>query len=453
MMTMTVKDIIRQSAKEHGFLRPGSRVLVGLSGGADSLCLLLNLLELQKEFELEITAVHVHHMIRGEEADADAAFCEKFCGERGIPFILRHVNVRAERSTGESLEEAARNLRYRILFEEAERIGAERIALAHHANDNAETILFHLIRGSGLRGLSGIPQERDRIIRPLLYVGKEEILLDLRARGISYREDSSNDSDDASRNMLRHYAIPVLRSVRHDAVSKISETGQYLSEVDRYLSEEAREALLSQPSADGGISAELLLSAKEVMREYLVSVYLRDRGFSLKDIGRVHLREAALLSSREVGKKLDLPGGLEAIRTYHSIIFRKKDQPVEKESMLPEGTLKIRVFTPEDPMNFPEKECTKWLDYDKIKELPVLRTRKRGDRISIREDARKKLKDWMIDEKIPREERDRVPLAACGPEILWVIGYRIGAAYRVTEQTVRVMELEYVKKEDNEYEG
>ena len=451
-----IQKAIRETIQKYDMIRPGQRVLIGFSGGADSLCLLVNLHELSESMGFTAEAVHVHHMLRHEAADRDAAFTEAFCRERGIPYTLVRVDVKTRANAfNESTEEAARNLRYEALFRILQEHGSDRIALAHHQNDLAETVLFHMIRGSGLKGLSGIPPVRGPVIRPLLFVSRRDILLDLKERGLSYCTDETNDSDDASRNVIRHYVMPALREIRRDADAKISGTGNYLSEVDRYLTEKARELLQGGASSDAdGIGAGLLCAEDPVMQDYLVSVYLRDHGFSMKDITREHLRQAARLSAMGVGKKTDLPGGVFAVRTYTGVAFRKKEDAGREEAGEKNGCfLRCRVFDRPKGRTFPEKEYTKWLDYDKIKGTPVLRTRRPKDRISVRAGEHKKLKDWMIDEKIPQEMRGSILLAADGSEILWVVGYRLGADYRVTDATTRIMEISIEKEGETGDEG
>ena len=439
-----VRKSVLETIQQYEMIRPGDCVLVGFSGGADSLCLLVTLWELSAELEITVSALHVHHGLRGDAADRDAAFAEEFCQARGIPYAVRHVDTKARtKETGESLEEAARSLRYEALSERAEEIGASRIAVAHHENDSAETLLFHLIRGSALRGLSGIPPVRGKIIRPLLFCSKDEILRDLQERGLSYCEDETNDSDMATRNRIRRDVLPNLAEIRPDAAKKIAETGAYLSEVDAYLTKEARKKLDEFPARDGsGIDAALLSKAPGIMQEYLIATYLRNRGCSMKDMTREHLQKIAALSDLPVGKGIDLPSGLRAERSYDSVrIFPKNGTETEKTTDNSAVSMHIRVFSRVENEDFPEKEYTKWFDCDKINRSPVLRTRSPGDRIAVSAGQHKKLSDWMIDEKIPKQKRDSVLLVADGPDILWAVGYRMGADAKITADTVLIMEI------------
>ena len=443
-----LQETVLRTIRKYEMIRPGDCVLVGFSGGADSLCLLVMLRDLSEELSCTVSALHVHHGLRGERADRDAEFCREYCEKEKIPFSVRCVDTMARvKAKGESAEEAARQLRYEALSLEAARIGAQRVAVAHHENDSAETFLFNLIRGSGLRGLSGIPPVRGNIIRPLLFVTKQEILSELYSRKLAFCEDETNDSDDPSRNLIRHYALPALTSVRADAVKKIAGTGAYLSEVEEYLTEEARKILRSHPAGDpSGIDAGTLLSSPPILREYLIAVFLRDRGFSMKDFTREHLQKTSGLAELDVGKGIDLPGGIRAEKTYGSVVFFRKNGGTrtadgEQFSENPVPELRTRILSREEIGFFPEKEYTKCFDYDKINGSPVLRTRLPGDRIAVAPGKHKKLSDWMIDEKIPKAQRDRVLLVADGQDILWVVGYRMGADAKITGDTVRILEI------------
>lgn len=218
-------------------LPPGSRVLCAVSGGADSICLLELLRENRESLGIRLAAAHYEHGIRGEESLADAAFVEAFCRERDLPLVLEHGDVPAwAKAHGLGLEEAARELRYEFLERTADRLGCDRIAVAHNADDNAETLLLNLVRGGGAAGLAGIPPVRGRIVRPLLEVPRSEIEAWLTQRGLAYRQDSSNFSDAYSRNLLRHRVLPVLRELNPAFAAAAGRTARLLREDESCLS-------------------------------------------------------------------------------------------------------------------------------------------------------------------------------------------------------------------------
>ena len=454
--------------RDHGLIRPGNTVISGLSGGPDSVCMTEILYRLQDRLSFRLAAVHVNHGIRGESAAADAAFSEAFSRERGIPFLLftEDVPKRVE-ETGESEEEAARVLRYRALREAAEILapGKEvRIAVAHHMDDQAETILFRLLRGSGLTGLSGMQPERDGIIRPLLPFRRDEILAWLRKEGLSWCEDETNSSTASSRNLIRKTVIPALTEVRSDAVEKITETGASLHEIETYLNSEADAWLLApgnvacfpgkEPGQRGSreivLSKEALRETPGVLRNMIVRRALQALGAGLRDFTRQHFSEIGALSEKGVGKRLDLPGGFLAVSEYDTVAIRQGKAP-DIPGKIP-FRLEMRTFSKPDSQKIKdflkEKEYTKCFDYDKINESPVLRTRRSGDLFSTYPGTEKKLSDYMIDRKIPKEERDRVPLVADGQRILWIIGYRMSEAYKITENTETVLEITAVPEEE-----
>lgn len=216
-------DTIRRFA----MLRPGERVLVALSGGADSVSLLLVL----QKLGYEVRAFHLNHCLRGAESDRDEAFCRALCAERGVPLNVGRCDI-AALSQGKAVEETARRERYRLLEQAAE---GDKIATAHTADDNLETVLFHLVRGSGAKGVSGIPPVRGAVIRPLLFAERREIEAFLRENGQDYVTDSSNLSDDYTRNRLRHSVLPVLRGINEQAAQAALRLGEQLRQDEACL--------------------------------------------------------------------------------------------------------------------------------------------------------------------------------------------------------------------------
>ena len=253
-MRKRVEDFIRKQE----LFGTGAQVLAAVSGGADSVCLLYLLAQMREEWELEVRAVHVNHGLRGGEADRDAAFTENFCRALSVPCRVRQVDVRGlAASQGLSEEEAARNLRYQALEEEVESWEKEsgcpvRIAVAHHGDDNVETILHNLFRGSGLKGLGGIRPMRGRIVRPLLTVTRQEILDYLKEEGLEYCMDSTNGSGDYTRNRLRLQILPLIQSeVNERAAEHILQAAERMYQADVYLEEQARRWLLQYGAAEG----------------------------------------------------------------------------------------------------------------------------------------------------------------------------------------------------------
>ena len=443
-----MKEQVLQYIRKENLIDAGDRVLLGCSGGADSVCLLYLLADLQKTLSFELSVLHVHHHLRGSEADADAELVRAHCEKLQVPFRIAHVDVKKRREEAKlTLEEAARSCRYEAFEEAAAALQADRLALAHHREDRAETMLFQMIRGSGLRGCAGIqPKRMDgmlTVIRPLLNTSKEEILSWNRVHGIVWREDATNLDEELSRNRIRSRVLPALTSIRPDAAEKLSELGAYFTEVDTYLRQEATAWIsVYMRHTNGEIPEDPFRDTPKILQEYIVAALLRQMEVPLKDKGRVHIDSIAALSTSQVGKETAVTPELKAVRTYTGIAFEHvADEDAGNMSKSLEFQMETRVFPYKKGMEIPQKEYTKWFDYDKIKGLPVLRTRQEKDVFSQAAGAHKKLKDFLIDEKIPQKERDTLPLVADGQDILWVVGVRMSEDYKVTEDTKNILEI------------
>ena len=436
--------------REYHMFQPGDGVLVGISGGADSVCLLLLLERLQERFSVRLEGVHVHHGIRGAEADRDAAFAEELCRRLEIPYSLCRADVPAEaRQKGISLEEAGREARYR----EFQKICSERrlnkIAVAHHMDDAAETVLMQMLRGSGLRGLSGIPPVRGNIVRPLLCCGRKEIEEWLREQGQPYCTDSTNLEADYTRNQIRLQILPALEKLQPRVKEHLWNTAGLCGELDQELTEEAENFLKKYSSRTEGemrIPLEPWAGLSISRRRYVLREAVRQFSGSVRDLGGVHVRQLMSLAEGPVGKKLDLPGNAAARRSYGCLVLEEKIRPVPETKRF---EAECSVFPYKKGQKMPEKKYTKWFDYDKIKSGAVLRTRQPGDYLQVLSGGgNKKLKEYFIEAKIPREQRDDWPVLADGSHILWVVGRRVSEAYKVTETTRRVLQVVVRECED-----
>lgn len=441
------KRFLEFSEKYHMF-KQGSRVIAAVSGGADSVCLLYLLILCKEELGIDVCALHVHHGLRGAEADRDASYVKRVCGEHGIlcRVVCADVSEYA-REHGMSTEEAGREIRYRAFQEEADRTGADRIAVAHHRDDNAETILHNLFRGSGLKGLGGIAPVRDNIVRPLLCFSREEILTYLEENGIEYCTDSTNLEDDYTRNRLRNQILPLITSaINPRAVENINRAGGMIAQADDYLSSQASavwEDCGMEEDGRLGIPLEILEKQPPVIRTYLIMQMIRRMSGAAKDITFKHVEQVLELAFKAAGSRADLPYGLSGRRSYRELWIEKKENGGLIGKSCPEDLPKpvFTVFPYEKNREIPQKRYTKWFDYDKIRGAVSVRIRKTGDFITI-PGGRKTVKSYMIDEKIPREERDRIPLLAEGNHIIWIIGYRISEYYKVTDDTKTVLQVQ-----------
>lgn len=462
-MKKKVLDFIRKNK----LVKKGDSVVLGVSGGADSICMLKLLSDLQKRLGISLYVLHINHMIRGEEADQDAEFVKKSCTKFKVPHRVINVDVPAiAEEHGLSEEEAGRYVRYSEFSKYAYEVGASKIAVAHNSNDNAETVLMNLARGTGIKGLGGIapkrplhedPDEEPKkkkgkskepddimVIRPILCLSRKEIEEFLNENDIKYRNDSTNDSTDYTRNKIRLEIMPLLENINDNAMQNITNASNELASTSEYIEKDVDEAYEEYVSEKDG---KLFLSDEAFAMDPIVLTgvtrkMIENIAGKLKDITRIHVGDVVSLSEKQVGKKVDLPYSIVAEREYDGISMSSETD----SSKVDENMKEVVVSFEEDDFdkeNIEELKHTKWLDYDKIDEM-VVRTRKKGDYIVIDADGgTKKLKKYFIDEKIPRRERDETLLVADGNHILWVVGYRISEDVKVTPKTKKVVKLEY----------
>ena len=537
---------VKQYVKKYKMLEKGDQIIVGVSGGADSVCLFHVLLELQREYGLTLYVIHVNHGIRGEEALRDEEHVRELCKKENVSFTSVHKDIPALAKEGRmSLEEAGRKVRYEVFNQYLIAYKCNKIAIAHNKNDNAETILFHMFRGSALAGLTGISPIRDKLIRPLLCLSRQEIEEYLQEKGIPFLNDSTNFTLDYSRNKIRLGILKEAQEINRGAVSHIAKAGESLKEIQEFIEKSTQKAmegiLIKEENNSLLLKAEELKAEDAVIQKEVVRKALYLLGESLKDIEAVHVAAVLELLDKQAGRRVNLPYGITAVREYRHIelLIEKKDRKEEAfaadsdiaewELIIPgvtplprrgkklygaeisyageekglsgavtssagEGTSIPGAVTsaageekglsgsgksPADEANtltgtgknlpflgksliatilnykknmiIPESICTKWFDYDKIKDTVLIRFRKQGDYLCIdKQGGTKKLKAFFIDEKVPRQERDVLPLLADGSHIMWVIGGRISEAYKVDENTRRILQIKLTEEEENE---
>lgn len=464
---------VKKYIRENQMLKAGDIVVAGVSGGADSIAMLHILKSIQEEFGFFLEAVHVHHGIRGDEADRDENLVKKICQEWKIPFQSYHYPVpELSRKWRLGEEETGRIVRKQAFAKEKQRIAFSEfpeenerrfcVALAHNRNDLAETMLHHLARGTGLRGLSGIHPCSDGIIRPVLCLERREIVYYLEENEISYITDSSNLSDGYTRNRIRHHVLEELKTevnpqaVRH--MAQLSEELEEAREVLDRVAEKERKRYVKE-DADGAILLEALKKEPDLISRQIIHTLLKEISGKQKNFTRIHIEAVQQLWKQKVGARRDLPYEMQARRTYDGILLGQKKektsntgkneaisvtvQSSQSESFQAGDLILTVSLISRDFGKIQEKKYTKWFDYDRIEQKLVIRHRQPGDRICLFDGGgSKKLKDYLIDRKIPVEERDQLWLLADGSEILWIIGDRISAAYKVKEQSSRILQAE-----------
>jgi len=460
-------DKIKAVIKDNELIKEGERVVVGVSGGADSVCLLLVLKEIMP---LEcITAVHINHGIRGDEAARDEDFVLQLCKRQGIRLEIRRLDVPLfARENKISEEEAGRVLRYRVFEEIRLLYKADKIAVAHNLNDVAETFLMNLSRGSGITGLTGIKLRSGVLIRPLIKTSRTEIEEIVTYLGESFITDSTNNSLIYTRNRIRKRVIPELEEVNERAVSHINDACERLEKIEGYIIKEAANAYKSYvtKSKDIFISNEIL-TLDEVIIEEVLHKALSEAAGRARDIGGVHISYLLELFSKQVGREIDLPYQVRAFREYKGIRLKgsaNKSESGESIQMLPELLLHTEdvegistVASEEDNIrltfedgsvkNLSQNSCIRWFDYDKIAENVMVRFKEEGDFLVISpEGDKKKLKKYFVDSKIPSDKRGGIPLVASGNDVLWIIGYRTGEGTRITKSTKKLLKMEIKRK-------
>lgn len=442
---------VKKYVRDMHMLEEKDHIIAGVSGGADSVCLLDILVRLSEVYRLSVTVVHVNHGLRGKEAFADEAFTEALCRKYQIPFLAYHIDVEAVRKERRiSEEEAGRDARREIFRAVMQAEGGTKIALAHHKNDNAETLLLNVARGTGLKGLGGIRPVNGPYIRPLLCVQRCEIEAYLEEKQLSYCMDATNAGDNYTRNRIRNHIIPSMEcEINEKAAGHMADLAGHMAELYEYVEGQTRQYY----EACAVWTEEAVLLRKEVfeqvpraIRPYVLRMAVVAISKREKDMEQVHIRELAGLMENQAGKRISLPYGIEAHRCYEGIKIGKFRNAGHGEDQTGEGSIyKVskKVFSRREmPQCFEETPYTKWFDYDIIKNTVEIRARKTGDYIVIDKCGNtQKIKKFMMNAKIPREDRERVMLVADGSDIMWIIGYRQSYKYQVTEKTERILEI------------
>ncbi|MDD6202396.1 MAG: tRNA lysidine(34) synthetase TilS [Lachnospiraceae bacterium] len=451
---------VEEYLEKYHMIEENDTVVIGVSGGADSVCLLLQLAEYRRKKPFVPVVVHVNHQIR-PDAEKDAEYVEKLCERLQVAFhlVLKDVQSIAKKENL-SVEEAGRMARYEAfesVLKKYDETGRGKIAVAHNENDCAETMLFHLFRGTGIAGLSGILPVRGNIIRPLLCLERSRIEEYLQKQQIAWRIDSTNEENTYTRNKIRNVIFPYAeKEICQNAVSHAAMAATEAAEVRAYLEEVTKEAFHKTAVCKENevrIDRNLFLEQPQLIQKQIILEGLSVLTPARKDIESVHVHDILKLFEKDVSKQVCLPYELTAVREYDAVVLQKGKKEKTEDFyrkvqipgtvLLPDGRkAEFMLISDKKDRIIPEKTYTKWFDYDKIINYLVLRYRRTGDYLSINADNNHKtLKEYMIAEKVPRKDRDSMPLLADGSHILWVIGMRISQEYKVTESTKRILQV------------
>jgi tRNA(Ile)-lysidine synthase len=439
----------------------GDKVIVAVSGGPDSLSLLHILHKLKEDFNLTIYAAHVNHCLRGEESDKDEEYVEQFCREHHIEFFSRRVDInKLSKDMGLSTESAAREARYDFFKRLYEKLDADKIALAHNANDQAETVLMRIMRGTGMEGIIGIKAVRENIfIRPLINIKRESIERYCEDNNLNPRIDKTNLENIYSRNKIRLELIPYIKeNFNSDIVTALNRLADTMSIDNDFLEDIANEKFKSYCER----KEEKVIIDKKAFKEHeavitrILRLALNQLKGNLYNVEKVHIYDLINLQKCGTGKKITLPSNIVGYNNYENIELsiaktsgnnEKKTEyilNINNENYLEAFNLRVsmRIVNREEKIDFKENPQVKYFDYDKIKGSILIRTRKNGDHFTpFGMKGSKKLKDFFMDLKIPKEERDRIPLICFGENIAWIVGYRISENYKVDKTTKNILEI------------
>jgi len=456
----TIKTFEKASRyiKKQELLKSGDRVIAGISGGADSMCMLLILLSLKQELDLDIIVAHVNHGIRGEEAKRDADFVEAFCADKGLAFELANADIpRIAKETGTTSEEAGRNYRYSFFCELAEKYSAEKIAVAHNSDDNAETVLFNIFRGSGIGGLKGILPKRSisckgskyKLIRPVLVLSRAEIEEGLEEAGQDFCTDRTNSEDTYARNRLRNTILPMARdNINTNVYGHIESLSRQAALVYDFIEQETdKYASCINPVTDEdgsktGVSIDIpsIVKLHRVLKQSLIRRAFEMVSGKLKDVEETHIEAIEDLINKQSGKRISLPYDITATRVYDSIILSSEGSFETLDNVSDHGITWEICNRGDLTIEIPKEQYVKWFDYEKTGDDLEVRTCRDGDYLLIGKEGHKKsLSRFMIDNKIPLQERDKILLLATGSHVLWVVGYRQDESCFVTASTKRVL--------------
>ena len=429
-------ETVKALTSEYDMLPQGERVLCALSGGADSMCLLHLLTQLGREEGFHVYAAHYNHHLRGEESERDAAFVAQWCEQHHIPCTIGEGDVAGQAAQlGQGIEETARHMRYAFLEDTARRLGCSRIATAHNADDNLETLLLHLTRGAGLHGLAGIPPRRGAIVRPLLTTSREEIGAYLERHGIAHVEDSTNTDEGYARNKLRSQVVPVLRQLNPRVIERSAETMAYLRADNDFLNAQAAMACSHARWAEDDlvIEARYIADLPAAIAPRAVRRLMELTGDGNTDCSAAHLNAIAdLARGDDPSAVVFLPNGRLAQRVYQELLITTQQAPAALETTplvlegdtAPAGTeWRCSCRTVICPLPEERREGACYLNPEQTEGVPVLRQRQTGDELALPGRDTKTLKKLMIEHKIPRRDRERIPVLADEGGVLAVAGF------------------------------
>ena len=465
--------------REHHLVSGQYQLLVAVSGGQDSVCLLHILVKLQEGLNVKLHVAHLNHQLRGAESKEDAQYVSQLAHQLGIPATIEQRDVKAYQARQRtSLEEAAREVRYAFLAGVTKSIGANCVAVGHTTDDHIETILMHLIRGTGTRGLRGLQPSSPwqssgsslTIIRPLLQVSRQETTDYCHSHQLMPRIDASNLSLSSLRNRIRHQLLPQLQSYNPRVTEALLRTARIASDDLAFLEKESSRLWDSIAQRQGDsivLDKERFLELPSALQRHLLRTAIERLLSSLKDIETRHIEEIMAALTKPAGKRLSLPGGLVFSIEYNQYLLGPEPAvlppfpalgnefvlKIPGETLFPGWRVEATIMEREQ-VEDKASDFTAYFNLDKTGDKLIVRCRQPGDRFQpLGMSQPKKLGEFMIDAKIPRAWRQRVPTICSPQHILWVVGWRIDERVKVTESTKQVLCLEFQRAANTHSQG
>jgi len=455
MAKHTLIHAFQEFINRHHLIVRGEKIIVSLSGGIDSVVLFDLMCELKKYLMLEISAAHINHQLRGSESDADETFVTKLSRDKGVKCFVESVDTKHHAEIEKlSIQEAARNLRYTFLDKLRSSLGYDKIATAHNADDNTETIILNLLRGTGVHGMTGIPVFRKdhQIIRPLLFATRQRIIEHATKCNIQYREDSSNLKSDYTRNYLRLKVIPLLReNVNPNLTATIGKSSELFSQLEEYLDSLykriAKKVILKKTVEEIILSITVIEAQPLFIQEHVL--YKIGKDFISSEIDFSTVKGMIGLIKAESGSMCSISKDTILFRDRNNLIFRRKptttsylhDIQLNHKNTFDSFTIECSRVATAKYSNDPNVE---FIDADNLKGKLIVRSWHEGDWfIPLGMSDKKKLSDFFIDQKIPLFEKHIVPILCSGSDIVWICGRRLDNRFKITPKTTNILKLEF----------
>ena len=430
---------VLRTIRQYQMIAPGDHIVVGFSGGADSTALLALLWELRLELSITVSACHLNHQLRAQEANRDEAFVRDFCAQRGIPLTVESQDIAANAAQQrQSVELYVRQQRYELFERLAADFPQGKIATAHNLNDNAETMLFYLARGTGMSGMGGIPPVRGRVIRPLIGCTRAEIETFCHDAGLSFVTDSTNLSDDYTRNRIRHYLVPLMEQLNGAFLEHADQLSQTARLEDNFLEELcSREyECICLDSSGRTLDRQRFLALHPAVQRRILVLLLRREGIQpdFERVGLMQQRVAVGRGKTELKYGIALKADEAAFSIDREVFYRNRRQPYFEHPLVPGvcelfrgKCIEVKICSMQEYKLFFNKDhgiLKNSFDCDKMKDIAVVRQRREGDRITLKEQGGSRpLKKIWNEARTPQEERWRAAVISDAQGVVWVEGF------------------------------